>query len=72
MNHEIDFDPMARDDDGLSNCTERRVTKTNPRDSDSDDGSDDDGVDDGDEHANGTDPTDRDSDDDGVDDGDDD
>ena len=54
-----------RDFDGLSNCRERRIVGTSPRDDDSDD----DGVEDGEEIENGTDPMDSDSDDDGLDDG---
>lgn len=54
-----------RDHDGLSNCRERNILGTSPRDYDSDD----DSVADGDEVAAGTVPTDADSDDDGLDDG---
>ncbi len=54
------------DHDGLSNCEEKKVLATDPRDYDSDD----DSLADGDEIADGTDPTDSDSDDDGLDDGD--
>jgi len=54
-----------RDQDGLSNCTEKKLLGTSPRDYDTDD----DGVSDADELDDGTDPTDPDTDDDGLDDG---
>lgn len=54
-----------RDHDGLSDCTEKKVTFTDRRDFDTDD----DGVDDGTEVTDGTDPLDPDTDDDGADDG---
>jgi hypothetical protein len=55
-----------RDHDGLSDCRERKVLGTDPRDWDSDD----DGVADSKEVQEGTDPTDADTDDDGRTDGD--
>jgi len=54
------------DHDGLSDCRERKILGTSPRDFDSDD----DGVADGTEVADGTNPVDADSDDDGLSDGD--
>lgn len=53
------------DHDGLSNCEEKKVLGTSPRDYDSDD----DSLADGDEVNHGTSPSDADSDDDGLDDG---
>ena len=55
-----------KDHDGLSDCAEKKLLGTNPRDYDSDD----DGLADGDEVAGGTNPIDDDSDDDGLNDGD--
>lgn len=55
-----------RDHDGLSNCMERRVYGTSPRDYDTDH----DGIPDPDEIENGTDPTNPDTDGDGISDGD--
>ena len=54
-----------RDQDGLSNCLEKKELGTDPKNKDSDD----DGLDDGDELELGCDPLDPDSDDDGLEDG---